>query len=183
MAEVARLKESVPALEQEEREAEKALDGGARRRSRTCPRTTCRSARTRRQRRAPPLRHRRATFAAARQHFEIGEALGLMDFETAAKLSGSRFVVLKGALARLERALGQFMIDLHTGRARLHRGEPAAPGARRRDVRHGPAAEVRGRPVLGLSRIGPREISFAPPSTGRRPGNRSRKAVRDARYG
>ena len=51
---------------------------------------------------------------AARQHFEIGEALGLMDFEAAAKLSGSRFVVLKGGLARLERALGQFMIDLHT---------------------------------------------------------------------
>ena len=50
-----------------------------------------------------------------KQHFEIGEALGLMDFETAAKLSGARFVVLKGALARLERALGQFMLDLHTG--------------------------------------------------------------------
>jgi len=48
------------------------------------------------------------------QHFEIGEALGLMDFETAAKLSGSRFVVLKGQLARLERALAQFMLDLHT---------------------------------------------------------------------
>jgi seryl-tRNA synthetase len=48
------------------------------------------------------------------QHFEIGEALGLMDFEAAAKLSGSRFVVLKGQLARLERAIGQFMIDLHT---------------------------------------------------------------------
>jgi seryl-tRNA synthetase len=51
---------------------------------------------------------------AAKQHFEIGEALGLMDFETAAKISGARFVVLKGALARLERALGNFMIDLHT---------------------------------------------------------------------
>ena len=49
-----------------------------------------------------------------RQHFEIGEALGLMDFETAAKLSGSRFVVLKGQLARLERALAAFMLDLHT---------------------------------------------------------------------
>jgi seryl-tRNA synthetase len=48
------------------------------------------------------------------QHFEIGEALGLMDFETAAKLSGARFVVLKGQLARLERALAQFMLDLHT---------------------------------------------------------------------
>jgi seryl-tRNA synthetase len=49
-----------------------------------------------------------------KQHFELGEALGLMDFESAAKLSGARFVVLKGALARLERALAQFMLDLHT---------------------------------------------------------------------
>jgi seryl-tRNA synthetase len=48
-------------------------------------------------------------------HFEVGEALGLMDFETAAKISGARFVVLKGALARLERALASFMLDLHTG--------------------------------------------------------------------
>ncbi|SHG05067.1 seryl-tRNA synthetase [Kaistia soli DSM 19436] len=48
------------------------------------------------------------------EHFEIGVATKLMDFETAAKLSGSRFVVLKGGLARLERALGQFMLDLHT---------------------------------------------------------------------
>jgi seryl-tRNA synthetase len=50
-----------------------------------------------------------------RQHFDIGEWLGLMDFETAAKLSGARFVVLTGMLARLERALAQFMLDLHTG--------------------------------------------------------------------
>ncbi len=49
-----------------------------------------------------------------KEHFEIGEALGLMDFDAAAKLSGARFVVLKGALARLERALEQFMLDLHT---------------------------------------------------------------------
>lgn len=49
-----------------------------------------------------------------KQHFEIGELLGLMDFETAAKMSGSRFVVLKGALARLERALAAFMLDLQT---------------------------------------------------------------------
>ena len=52
---------------------------------------------------------------APRQHFELGEALGLMDFALAAKLAGARFVVLRGALARLERALGQFMLDLHTG--------------------------------------------------------------------
>jgi len=51
---------------------------------------------------------------APKQHFELGEALGQMDFETAAKLSGARFVVLKKGLARLERALGQFMLDLHT---------------------------------------------------------------------
>jgi seryl-tRNA synthetase len=50
----------------------------------------------------------------AKQHFEIGEALGLMDFGTAAKLAGARFTVLKGALARLERALGQWMVTLHT---------------------------------------------------------------------
>ncbi len=50
-----------------------------------------------------------------KEHFEIGEAWGLMDFERAAKLSGARFVVLKGKLARLERALAQFMLDLHTG--------------------------------------------------------------------
>jgi len=56
-----------------------------------------------------------ATFGfTPRQHFELGEALGLMDFAGAAKLAGARFTVLRGALARLERALGQFMIDLHT---------------------------------------------------------------------
>ena len=49
-----------------------------------------------------------------RQHFELGEALGLMDFANAAKLAGSRFTVLRGALARLERALGQWMLTLHT---------------------------------------------------------------------
>ena len=49
-----------------------------------------------------------------RQHFELGEALGMMDFELAAKLSGARFVVLQKGLARLERAIGQFFLDLHT---------------------------------------------------------------------
>ena len=51
---------------------------------------------------------------APKQHFDLGEALGQMDFATAAKLSGARFVVLKKGLARLDRALGQFMVDLHT---------------------------------------------------------------------
>ena len=49
-----------------------------------------------------------------KEHFETGEALGMMDFEAAAKISGARFTVLKSGLARMERALGQFMIDLHT---------------------------------------------------------------------
>ncbi|MCB1556609.1 MAG: serine--tRNA ligase [Alphaproteobacteria bacterium] len=52
---------------------------------------------------------------AALQHFEIGEKLGMMDFETAAKLSGARFVLMHSGLARLERALAQFMLDTHTG--------------------------------------------------------------------
>jgi seryl-tRNA synthetase len=51
---------------------------------------------------------------APKQHFELGEALGLMDFAGAAKLAGSRFTVLRGALARLERALAQWMLTLHT---------------------------------------------------------------------
>ena len=49
-----------------------------------------------------------------KEHFEIGEALGLMDFEAASKLSGARFVVLRGELARLERALSAAMLDIHT---------------------------------------------------------------------
>lgn len=49
----------------------------------------------------------------AKEHFEIGEALGLMDFEAAAKVSGARFVFLRGALSKLERAIGAFMVDTH----------------------------------------------------------------------
>lgn len=49
-----------------------------------------------------------------KEHYDLGEAMGLMNFEQAAKISGSRFVILKGQLARMERALGQFMLDLHT---------------------------------------------------------------------
>ena len=55
------------------------------------------------------------TLDPAKQHFELGEATGEMDFELAAKLSGSRFVVMQGEIARLHRALGQFMIDLQAG--------------------------------------------------------------------
>ena len=55
------------------------------------------------------------TTGPAKDHADLGEALGLLDFEAAAKMSGSRFAVLKGQLARLERAIGQFMLDLQTG--------------------------------------------------------------------
>jgi seryl-tRNA synthetase len=113
MAEVARLKESVPLLEQAEREAEKALDetlaGVPNVPKDEVPVGPDETANVERHRFGEPKGGR-----GARQHFEIGEAMGLMDFEVAAKLSGARFVVLKGGLARLERALGQFMIDLHT---------------------------------------------------------------------
>jgi seryl-tRNA synthetase len=51
---------------------------------------------------------------AAKQHFDLGEALKLMDFEVAARMSGARFVLLRGPLARLERAIANFMLDLHT---------------------------------------------------------------------
>jgi len=60
--------------------------------------------------------------AEPKQHFELGEALGLMDFEGAQKISGARFVVLKGALSRLERAIAQLMIDMHTAPERDGRG-------------------------------------------------------------
>jgi len=50
------------------------------------------------------------------EHFQLGEALGMMDFEAAARMSGARFTILRGKLARMERALGQFMLDMHTTR-------------------------------------------------------------------
>jgi seryl-tRNA synthetase len=73
-----------------------------------------------------------------KQHFELGEALGQMDFETAAKLSGARFVVLKKGLARLERALGQFMLDLHTSEPHNYT-EVAPPLMVREDAMFGTA--------------------------------------------
>jgi seryl-tRNA synthetase len=75
---------------------------------------------------------------APKQHFDLGEALGQMDFETAAKLSGARFVVLKKGLARLERALGQFMLDVHTSEPHNYT-EVAPPILVRDDVMFGTA--------------------------------------------
>jgi seryl-tRNA synthetase len=70
---------------------------------------------------------RGATF---RDHVDLGAALGMMDFEAAARMSGARFVVLRGELARLERALGQFMLDVQT---REHGYEEIAPPVLVRD--------------------------------------------------
>ncbi|MFL5005087.1 MAG: serine--tRNA ligase [Microvirga sp.] len=113
MAEVAQLKESVPALEAAEREANAALDKALAEipnlPSPEVPVGADEHGNVEKSRFGNPR-----NFAAPKEHFELGEAMRLMDFETAAKLSGSRFVVLKGQLARLERALGQFMLDLHT---------------------------------------------------------------------
>lgn len=125
MAEVARLKDFIPAGEAEERAVERELrdalssipnlplddvptgsdehDNVEYFGPNGSPETAARA-------RAP-----KPSFAfAPKEHFDIGVAEKNMDFEVAAKLSGSRFVVLKGQLARLERALGQFMLDLHT---------------------------------------------------------------------
>jgi seryl-tRNA synthetase len=67
--------------------------------------------------------------------------MGLMDFEAAAKLSGSRFVVLKGGLARMERALGQFMLDLHTT-STAHEWQPPILVKGRSAVRDGVSCRI-----------------------------------------
>ena len=72
----------------------------------------------------------------AKQHFEIGEALGQMDFERAAKVSGARFVYLKADLARLERALANFMLDVHTQQFGYTEVNPPVLVRDQRDVRH-----------------------------------------------
>jgi seryl-tRNA synthetase len=114
LAEVARLKAEIPALEAEEKKLSKALDDTLAQ----IPNLPLPEVPDGEDPSGNVEHHR---FGAKReygftpqQHFDLGEALGQMDFETAAKLSGARFVVLKGGLARLERALGQFMLDLHT---------------------------------------------------------------------
>jgi seryl-tRNA synthetase len=115
LAEVARLKTEIPALEAEEKKLSKELDDALA----WIPNMPLDEVPDGTDEHGNVEHHR---FGAKRdynftpkQHFELGEALGQMDFETAAKLSGARFVVLKKGLARMERALGQFMLDLHTG--------------------------------------------------------------------
>jgi len=113
-AEVAEIKTSLPAAEDEERKLSAELTD-ALSRIPTVPAADVPDGRdehgnveTRRSGEKPRWNHKPL------EHFEIGEALGWMDFEGAAKIAGSRFTILKGQLARLDRALGQFMLDTHT---------------------------------------------------------------------
>jgi seryl-tRNA synthetase len=116
IAEVAKLKAELQAGEEKERELDKALKSALAEipnvPAADVPVGPDAAANVELHRRGEP---RGFDGFAPKEHFELGEALGGMDFETAAKLSGSRFVVLKGEIARLERALGQFMLDLQTG--------------------------------------------------------------------
>ena len=114
LSEVAALKESIPAMEAEERKATEDLNKALA----EIPNLPLDDVPDGKDEKGNVEHHRfgakRDYAFAPKQHFELGEALGQMDFETAAKLSGARFVVLKKGLARLERALGQFMLDVHT---------------------------------------------------------------------
>jgi seryl-tRNA synthetase len=114
MAEVAALKDSMPALGAREKASSKELSGALA----EIPNLPADDVPEGTDADDNVERHhfgaKREYAFAPKQHFDLGEALGQMDFETAAKLSGARFVVLKKRLARLERALGQFFLDVHT---------------------------------------------------------------------
>jgi seryl-tRNA synthetase len=114
LAEVGALKETIPAMEAEEKKASKALEDALA----EIPNLPLDEVPDGKDEKDNVEHHRfgakRDYAFAPKQHFDLGEALGQMDFEAAAKLSGARFVVLKKGLARMERALGQFMLDVHT---------------------------------------------------------------------
>jgi seryl-tRNA synthetase len=114
MAEVAGLKDKLPALEAEEKKANEVLDKALA----EIPNLPLDDVPDGKDAEDNVEHHRfgamRNYAFAPKQHFDLGEALGQMDFATAAKLSGARFVVLKSGLARMERGLGQFFIDIHT---------------------------------------------------------------------
>jgi seryl-tRNA synthetase len=114
LGEVGSLKESIPRMEAEEKKASKALDEALA----EIPNLPLDEVPDGKDENDNVEHHRfgarRDYTFAPKQHFDLGEALGQMDFEVAAKLSGARFVVLRKGLARLERALGQFMLDVHT---------------------------------------------------------------------
>ena len=138
LSEVAALKESIPAMEADEKKASKALDDILA----EIPNLPLDEVPDGRDEKDNVEHHhfgaKRDYAFPPKQHFDLGEALGQMDFETAAKLSGARFVVLKKGLARLERALGQFMLDVHTSEPHNYT-EVAPPLLVRQDAMFGTA--------------------------------------------
>jgi seryl-tRNA synthetase len=113
MSEVAKIKDDFPRLEAEQAAVEKELNDALAQ----IPNLPATDVPDGKDPAANKERHshgKKPALNSSKQHFDLGEALGLMDFELAAKLSGSRFVVLKGALARMERAISQFFLDVHT---------------------------------------------------------------------
>src|SRR6186997_2497020 len=116
MAEVAELKTSLPAMEDEQKALAAALDKELAQIPNTPLDDVPDGADASGNIELRVFGKKREYAFKPKQHFDLGEALGQMDFELAAKLSGARFVVLQKGLARLERALGQFMLDVHTGK-------------------------------------------------------------------
>jgi seryl-tRNA synthetase len=139
LAEVARLKEEIPALEGEEKKATKELeDALAWVPNMPLPAPEVPDGKDEHDNTEHHHFGAKRNYGyAPKQHFDLGEGLRQMDFETAAKLSGARFVVLKNGLARMERALGQFMLDLHTNEHGY--SEVAPPLLVRDDVMFGTA--------------------------------------------
>jgi seryl-tRNA synthetase len=115
MAEVAKLKTAIPAMEAEQKSAMAALDIELAQIPNIPSDDVPDGADASKNAEHHTHGKKRDMAFKPKQHFDLGEALGMMDFELAAKLSGARFVVLQKGLARMERALGQFMLDLHTG--------------------------------------------------------------------
>src|SRR5579862_3174641 len=138
LSEVAGLKETIPAMEAQEKEASKALEDALA----GIPNLPLDEVPDGKDEKDNVEHHRfgakRDYAFAPKQHFDLGEALAQMDFETAARLSGARFVVLKKGLARLERALGQFMLDVHTSEPHSYT-EVSPPLLVRDDVMFGTA--------------------------------------------
>ena len=111
-----------------------------------------------------------------RDHVEVGTRLDILDFERAAKISGSRFVVLKGLGSRLNRALMQFMLDVHTTEHGYRRGVAPRARQRQRDARNWSVAQVRQRCVSHGERRG---MGSAGRGSGARPLPRSDRRSSD----
>ena len=160
MAEVAALKESLPAMEADEKKASEQLNDALA----EIPNLPLDEVPDGKDEKDNVEHHhfgaRRNYAFAPKQHFDLGEAIGQMDFERAAKLSGARFVVLQRGLARLERALGQFFLDVHTTEHGY--AEVAPPLLVREDVMFGTAQlpKFGDDQFVALSSFAPKTVEF-----------------------